>query len=253
METNLSQTSENSDQVIETKESAVEPADGLKKIAASIIFGAMLISGSILYSGYSIVKNSSFVSNPNLAGEVKGEATDPVSIKSRNQEPVLGNKNAKVTIVEFADFQCPYCQSFFNQTFPEIEKKYIETGKVKYIFRHYPLSFHVNAEISSVAAECANIEGKFWEYHDLLFANAQPDGTNLALADLKKYGTTLGLGSKFDQCLDSKATLEIVKGDFSEGTKGGITGTPSFFINGQKLVGAQPFAKFEEAIEAALK
>jgi protein-disulfide isomerase len=144
---------------------------------------------------------------------------------------------------------------------PQIQSKYIDTGKVKLEFRHYPLTqIHAKAEISSVAAECANRQGKFWQYHDLLYQNGQADGAGLDKDSLVKYANQLGLNSgtlgfgknKFNQCLDSNATLDVVNKDLAEGGKDGVSGTPSFFINGQQIVGAQPFAQFQTAIEAAL-
>jgi protein-disulfide isomerase len=164
--------------------------------------------------------------------------------------------------VEFGDFQCPFCKSYFQQTYPDIKSKYIDTGKVKLIFRHFPLTqIHVNAQISAVAAECANQQGKFWQYHDLLYTNGQSDGTALDKASLEKYATQIGLNSgtlgfgknKFNQCLEGSATLSIVNADQQEGIKDGVSGTPSFFINGKPIVGAQPATTFETAIEAALK
>jgi len=244
-------------------------------LAGSIVVAALIVGGSIMYGAKLMSKTvvgngiSSSSSSPTAkpseqqapAQAPLAKPTGPVDITSRADEPTLGNKNAKVTIVEFADFQCPFCKQYFDQTFNQIKTKYIDTGKVKYVYRHFPLSFHANAEIAGVAAECANQQGKFWEYHDTLFAKGQGDGTGLASADLKKYAEDLGLNkgtlgfakNKFNQCLDNKATLDIVKKDNAEGAKGGVSGTPSFFINGQLLVGAQPFSAFEQAIEAMLK
>ncbi|HYV33277.1 MAG TPA: DsbA family protein [Candidatus Limnocylindria bacterium] len=243
-----------------------QPANGSHRIANSIIVGAILISASIVYSGNLVAK---YLVSPQVLGvtDALGSApqteapTGPVSVADRSNEPMLGDKNAKVTIVEFGDFQCPYCQNFFKETFPKIKSQYIDTGKVKYIFRHYPLSFHVNAQIAAVAAECANQQGKFWEYHDLLYTDGQSDGTGLAPADLKKYADSLNLNAgtfgfgtnKFNQCLDGKATLQIVKDDSAEGTKDEVSGTPTFYVNGKSIVGAQDFDVFQQAIDVALK
>ena len=238
-----------------------------KTIAGSIIIAAIIIAASIIYSGSQLGKNisggSSIVYGQQTAPTAQtGQPQAPVNVADRDNEPVLGNKDAKVTIVEFADFQCPFCKSFFQQSFNDIKTKYIDTGKVKYVFRHFPLTnIHVNAEIAGVAAECANNQGKFWQYHDLLYTNGQADGTNLDKASLEKYASSLGLNSgtlglgknKFNQCLENNSTLAIVQADQQEGVKAGITGTPSFFINGKSIVGAQPTAVFEQAIEAALK
>jgi protein-disulfide isomerase len=164
-------------------------------------------------------------------------------------------------MVEFSDFQCPFCAKFFKETYSQIKSKYIDTGKVKLVFRHYPLPMHQNAQKAAEAAECANRQGKFFEYHDLLFENSQSDGSGLAMEDLKKYADQLGLNKgtlgfgkdKFNQCLDRGEAAETVKKDVSDAQSAGISGTPSFFVNGKKIVGAQPFANFEQAIEEALK
>ncbi len=168
---------------------------------------------------------------------------------SADDDPVLGKSNAPVTIVEFSDFECPFCGRHFSQTHPDIVKNYIDTGKVKLVYRDFPLSFHPNAEKAAEAAECANEQGKFWEMHDKLFSNQQ----SLSVANYKQWAKDLKLDSaKFDSCLDSgKYASEIAK-DEADGTKYGVSGTPSFFIDGQLLVGAQPYSAFQQAIDAAL-
>ncbi|HVY67911.1 MAG TPA: DsbA family protein [Patescibacteria group bacterium] len=259
----------------ETKEQAPHhhlPADPSLRpariIASSIVVGAVLVMVSVLYGFRLVVKNLPVsLSGPSAvapAGQaaITGQTapTGPVNVAARDDEPALGNKNAKVTMVEFGDFQCPYCKNFEQDTYPQIKSQYIDTGKVKLVFRHYPLPFHVNAQISAVAAECANRQGKFWDYHDLLYKNGQDDGTGLDKASLEKYADSLGLNkgtlglgtNKFNQCLDSNATLTTVQNDTAEGNKDGVTGTPTFFINGQVIVGAQPFATFQQALDSAL-
>ncbi|MEI6659877.1 MAG: DsbA family protein [bacterium] len=256
---------------IETKETVLPSGDKefspVQTIAYSLIISSIIIAISIIVGSNNISKSLSSGSvdtvkqaqntNPGQPG-----AANPIAVASRTGEPVLGNPNAKVTIVEFADFQCPYCQRFFKDTFPKIKKDYVDTGKAKIVFRHFPLtSLHVNAQIASVAAECANQQGKFWEYHDTLYASGQGDGTGLDKASLEKYADqlglnagTLGLGkNKFNQCVESNATLSIVQADEAEGTKDGVNSTPSIFINGKLIVGAQPYNNFQQAIDAALK
>lgn len=245
-----------------------------KLIAGSIIVAAVIIALSIFYNTKIFIKNMGELQSSaslqagnlqqlqgNAQGAAQNQPSGPVEVKDRDGQPVLGKADAKVTIVEFSDFQCPYCQKFFKETFAQIKSQYIDTGKAKLVFRHFPLPFHVNAQIAGVAAECANRQGKFWEYHDLLFNNGQPDGTNLAAADLKKYADSLGLNNgtlgfgknKFNQCLDGKSTLDVVNNDLKAGQTIGVSGTPTFFINGNMLVGAQPFSAFQQAIDAALK
>lgn len=168
----------------------------------------------------------------------------------------------KATIVEFSDFQCPFCQQFFNETLPQIKSNYIDTGKAKLVYRYFPLPIHSNAQKAAEAAECANQQGKFWQYHDLLFKNAQSDGTGLDAASLKKYADSLGLNrgmlgffgkNKFNTCLDNGQAAEAVNQDVKDGEAAGVSGTPSFVIDGKLIVGALPFAAFQQAIDDALK
>ncbi len=240
-------------------------------IAISIIVGSLIIAGSIFYGNKLLVEKfdkNLVASQPSgqqvQAGQQQAavqQPQGPVAVNERKDAAVLGKSDAKVTIVEFSDFQCPFCQKFFKETYAQIKSQYIDTGKAKLIFRHFPLPFHANAQISGVAAECANQQGKFWEYHDQLFEKGQADGTNLAAADLKKYADSLGLNSgtlgfgknKFNQCLNSNSTLSVVQGDQKDGQAAGVSGTPTFFINGKILVGAQPFSAFQQAIDEALK
>ncbi len=163
--------------------------------------------------------------------------------------PVKGSKGAPVTIIEFSEFECPFCERFYRQTFPLIEENYIETGEVRYVFRDFPLSFHQNAQKAAEAAECADEQGKFWEYHDKLFGNQRA----LDINSLKQYAKDLGLNTaKFNDCLGSGKMVSEVQKDFTDGSKYGVSGTPTFFINGIKLVGAQSYSAFEQIIEQEL-
>lgn len=172
----------------------------------------------------------------------------PVDV-SLDDDPVLGDKNAPVTIVEFSDYECPFCGRYFTQTYPQLKKDYVDSGKVKIVFRDYPLPFHGNAQKASEASECADDQGKFWELHDKMFSNQQA----LSVADLKKYAGELALDQKkFDECLDSGKYASEVQNDLNDGSKYGVSGTPSFFVNGLLLVGAQPYSEFKRLIDAEL-
>ena len=157
-----------------------------------------------------------------------------------------GDPNAAVTIIEYSDFECPYCGTV-EPTIRQIVGDY--AGRVKLYFRHYPLSIHKYAQKASEAAECAGDQGKFWEMHDKMFANQEA----LDVASLKSYAAAVGVNvDKFASCLSSGMKAAAVKADLAEGQSKGVEGTPSFFINGKLLVGAQPYDKFKEAVEAAL-
>jgi len=176
-------------------------------------------------------------------------ASKLINPPSSDDDPVKGDSNAPVTIIEFSDFECPFCARFFTDTLPQIQAKYIDTGKVKFVYRDFPLSIHDNAQKAAEAAECAYDQGKFWEYHDLLFENQR----SLTITSLKSYASQLSLDqSTFDSCLDSGKNAQEVKDDFQAGVNAGVSGTPAFFVNGVSLSGAQPFSAFEQVIEAEL-
>lgn len=161
--------------------------------------------------------------------------------------PSKGAPDAKVTIVEFSDFQCPFC-SKAEPAVDEVMQKY--PGKVRVVFRHFPLSFHEKAGKAAEAAACAEEQGKFWEFHKVLFTNQG----KLDVGDLKEHAKSLALDStKFDACLDGSKMKAKVDSDTEAGKKVGVNGTPAFFINGVMLSGAQPFAEFEKIINQELK
>ncbi|HLD72767.1 MAG TPA: DsbA family protein [Candidatus Nanoarchaeia archaeon] len=167
-----------------------------------------------------------------------------------DDDAIKGDKNAPVTIVEFSDYECPFCVKFYSETYSQIEKNYIKTGKVKFIYRDFPLGFHQNAQKAAEAAECAGEQWKYYEMHNKLFEKGVGGGA----AGFKQYAKDLGLDqNKFNQCLDSGAMAQEVKKDLADGSKLGVSGTPAFFINGQEIVGAQPYAVFEQIIEQKLK
>lgn len=168
---------------------------------------------------------------------------------SADDDPFKGSKNAPVTIIEFSDFQCPFCARFVAQTLPLIEENYIKTGKVKLVYRDFPLSFHPNAQKAAEAAECADEQDKFWQYHDKIFQNQNA----LDTSSLKQYAKDLGLNTKeFDNCLDTSKMASEIQQDFSDGLKYSVSGTPTFFINGISLVGTQPYSIFQQIIEQEL-
>jgi protein-disulfide isomerase len=181
---------------------------------------------------------------------------------SLDDDPIKGDPDAPVTIVEFSDFQCPFCARFFQQTLPLIEENYIETGKVKLVYRDLPLaSIHPNAIPSHIAAECADDQGKFWEYLDILFEN-QSLWNRLGLDELKnifkQYADDLELDAvSYDSCLDSSYIVDEINDDLVAARALGATGTPTFFIGTEKdgytkITGAQPFAVFQKNIEDLL-
>jgi len=156
-----------------------------------------------------------------------------------------GRSDAPVQVVEFADYQCPYCQ----KVNPDLNKLIDEyAGKVSVVYRDFPLPMHPHAEKAAEAARCAGQQGKFWEYHNLLFHDKKLDAP-----DLKQEAAALHLDSdKFDKCLDSAEEAANVKKDQDEGTKLGLSGTPSFFINGHFISGAVDYATLHQMVEQQL-
>jgi protein-disulfide isomerase len=168
----------------------------------------------------------------------------PVSIEGA---PVRGSADAPVTLVEFSDFHCPFCQKA-QTTLKEILDRY--PGKVKHAFRDFPVdALHPQARQAAEAARCAHDQGKFWSYHDTLFANA-PHG---APADLRRYASEVGLDVPvFERCLSTGTHRASVQRDLEEGSRLGVSGTPAFFVNGRLLSGAQPLEAFTKLIEQEL-
>ena len=157
-----------------------------------------------------------------------------------------GSKNSPVTLIEYSDYECPYCARA-EATIKDVLDEY--GSKIYFVYKDFPLPFHNNAQKAAEASRCALEQNKYWEYHDALFKNQQSLDTN----SLKTYAKSLGLDeAKFSECLDSNKYTEKVKQDMEEGQSKGVTGTPTFFVNGNMLVGAQPFDAFKEIIDKEL-
>jgi protein-disulfide isomerase len=179
---------------------------------------------------------------------VKILLNDPTAVRVDTAKGFArGGKDAPVSIVEFSDFQCPFCKAV-TPTLHQIMKQY--DGKVRLIFRDFPIpSLHPLAAKAHEAARCAAEQGKFWEYHDVLFERSP----RLEQPELKQYARDLKLdGAAFDRCLDSGKTQSAVAADIEEGQRLGVSGTPAFFINGRLLVGNQPPNAFQQLIDNEL-
>ena len=173
--------------------------------------------------------------------------------------PALGRPDAPVTLVEFSDYQCPFCQRFFLTTLPALKKDYIDTGKVRYVFRDFPLDqIHPQARKAAEAVHCAGDQGKYWEMHDVLFGNQQA----LQPPKLSEHARALGLdGARFDQCLTSGTHAARVHQGLTDGQAAGVQGTPGFVVakttpgdtvDGTLVVGAQPVEVFRRLIDELL-
>lgn len=163
--------------------------------------------------------------------------------------PIKGDTKAKVLMVEFGNFQCGFCVKFYKEIFPKIETEYISTGKVKFAHRDFPFSSNQLAKGAAIACICAGEQGKYWQMFDEFL-----QGNSIEKNAIGKYAQELGIDLKaFNECLDKPQLNEAVENDIKDGTKFGVTGTPSFFINGRFVVGTQAFEEFKRIIEEELK
>jgi len=242
-------------------------------IAVSTFFGGYLVGNSTDTDPVTnddlrklLLKLDDKVTQPQQSPQPTQNPNQPTAPKrifvSLDDDPVKGEPNAPVTIVEFSDFQCPFCQRFFAQTLPLIEENYIKTGKVKLVYRDLPIeSIHPNAFSAHMAAECADEQGKFWDYHDILFSK-QNEWNKLGGIDLKQkiiqYASDLELDiSNFESCLASIEIENEINNDLKDATLYGATGTPAFYVGNAelgyvKISGAQPFSVFSQVIEQEL-
>jgi len=220
-------------------------------LPGTILIAALMISGSVLFYALNIGKTGANIKQ--ATGPVAGEKVN-VSV---DDDALIGNENAKVTVVEFSDFQCPFCRSFWSGAYQQIKKEYIDTGKIRFVYRDYPLPFHPAAQASAESAECADDQGKFWEMHDKIFSEQGKQGTGTityGITDLKKWASQIGLDSvKFNKCLDSGKYKSEVEKDSADGSSYGVSGTPTLFVNGNPVVGAQQFSVFKALIDKELK
>jgi protein-disulfide isomerase len=218
---------------------------------ATFVF-AVLFVVSLFTGGFGLGGNNG---NSGTTGAAIAPPTvdnpEPSAVKvSVDDDAVLGKEDAPVTIIEFSDYQCPFCGRHFTQTYPQLKKDYVDTGKIKIVFRDFPLnSIHPQAQKAAEAAECAGEQGKYWEMHDKLFENQGA----LDVASLKSYAQTLGLNTAdFNSCLDSGKMASEVAKDLSDGQSYGVQGTPAFFVEGKLISGAQPYSVFQQELNVAL-
>lgn len=177
-----------------------------------------------------------------------------VPVEVAKDAPVVGDKNAPVTIVEFADFQCPFCKEFHDNIYPRIKQKYIDTGKVKFIYQHYAFLGDESTHAAE-ASVCAKEQGQFWKFHDLLFQKHTGENVgDFTLDKLKQFGKDLGLDQdKFNSCVDSRKYQNQVAEEILRASDYGVGSTPSLFINGKRIDGAVPMYKFDQLIMDSLE
>ena len=237
----------------------------LAAICVTVVIICLIVSGTFLY-GKSNLFNTAGNGNANANPQQPGQPSGPVKV-SMDNDAVLGDKNAPVTMIEFSDYECPFCKRHFMEVYPEIKKNYIDTGKVKLVFRDYIAvpSHNPLATSQAMAAECAREQGgdaMYFKYHDELFKRTTSNGNGLTLTQLLTIANDLGINAATLQiCLDANKFKDEVAKDGGDAVKAGVSGTPSFFvgkssadgmIDGTIIVGAQPYEAFKAALDAEL-
>lgn len=230
----------------------------------------VLAFGAGVLAGYAAWGRAAFTPQPVVSGPIEVQPAAPqATAEPRVYEittegyPSIGPADAPVTIVEFSDFQCPFCARWHVQEFEKLFEQYPD--QVRFVYRNFPLGFHANALPAAEAALCAGDQDAYWEYHDVLFDNQavlnDQLGTVLEQAAYNQYATDLGLDvTTFEECMTSQKYRQFVNDDLAYATslprdtngEAAVGATPTFFINGHRLVGAYPFEAFVPIIEAAL-
>lgn len=220
-------------------------------IVASYLLGMLTTKVEYLQNGYQAPSGQQAAGAQQPGQPAPGQKYDV----GMGHFPILGEKNAKVKIVEFADFRCPFCKKWYDDVEAQLKKDYVDTDKAQFAFRHYEFLGPASV-VAGNAAECANEQGKFWDMYNYLYKN-QPDESDTSMYNtdkLTQVAQTLGMNSdQFRSCLSSNKFQKNVDQDFSDGQKVSVSGTPTFFINGQQLVGAQPYSAFQALIDQELK
>jgi protein-disulfide isomerase len=234
-------------------------------VAGGVVLGALIVSASLFLnfhmalkqlSGVLLAQNQSAGAPAVPAAATAGQTAPtaaPVNITLKPNTPYLGNANAKVTVVEFADYECPFCEEWYKTVWPDIKTKYVDTGKIKFVYQDFAF-LGPDSNTAAEAAHCAADQNMFWQYHDYLFNNQGAEGSGwAAAAHQEQFAQAVGLNmAQFNSCFNSGKYKQEVLDETAAGKSYGVSGTPSIFINGSIIVGAQPAATFEQAIDAAL-
>jgi len=227
----------------------------------SILAAAIMVGGAIVFS--TLYKGGSpaapIAGNVNAAASTTVNAAQAMTLGPR--DAILGDASAKVTLIEYGDYQCPYCVQFFSQTESKIIQNYVNTGKVRMVFRDFAF-LGPESIAASEAAQCAQDQNKLWAYHDALYTAKMGDDTKGGTeddgfynrAEFLKLAQQVGLNiPTFTSCIDNNTDASVVSGEKGAATGVGVTATPSFIINGQMVSGAQPYSVFQQTLDAALK
>jgi protein-disulfide isomerase len=218
----------------------------------AIIVGAWFIAMGIVMAGY-LVAEKMVPPSGGVATQNQPTTSKPAPLSLPSDIPFLGNKDAQVTVVEFADYQCPFCGQFQKEIYPQLKKEYIDTGKIKYVYQNFPF-LGQESQDAAEAAQCAGVQGKFWEYHDALFAhqNGENEGA-FSLEKLATLGTTVGVNANdLLSCVKARTFAATIDKEMQGGVAAGVDSTPSIFINGYLLTGVRDYAEYKKFIDQGL-
>lgn len=214
---------------------------------AAIVVAGALVALAIIFTRLP-------AASPSVASPAATARASAAPVVDAGHLPVLGNADAPVTIVEFADFRCSFCEKLHKDAVPQIQRDYVDTGTVKFAFRHFPILGPASM-VAANAAECANAQGTFWEFHNYLYDNqpSESDTSMYTVDAMTEIAGTLGLKTDaFRTCLAGNTYAQKITDDLNAGRAAGVTGTPATFVNGQLVSGAAPYASFKAVIDAAL-
>ena len=233
-------------------------------LPVSILIAAVMVGGAIvfatLYKGGAVAPAAG-VGNGNVVAATSTVANPAAAMALGSRDAILGNASATVTLIEYGDYQCPYCVQFFSQTQPQILQNYVNTGKVRVVFRDFAF-LGTESTAAAEAAQCAEDQGKLWAYHDALYnaklADDNKGGTEddgfYTTAEFLKVAQQVGLNiPTFTSCINNNTDANIVAQEKGAAANAGVNSTPSFIVNGTPIVGAQPYSVFQAALDAALK
>lgn len=226
----------------------------------SILVAAVLIGGAIMFA--TLYKGGSAPTAPAGGNGVVAASTTVTAAQAMTLGPrdaILGNANAPVTLIEYGDYQCPFCGQFFSETEPQIVQNYVNTGKVRFVFRDFAF-LGAESTAAAEAAQCAEDQNKLWAYHDALYSakvaddekGGEEDDGFFSTAELLKLGQQVGLNmATFTSCVQNDTDASIVAQEKTAAGNAGIDSTPSFLINGTMVTGAQPYSVFQAALDNA--
>ena len=254
----------------EVEEVEVSVSSGPRKrdmfLPVSILIAAVMVGGAIvfatLYKGGGAAPPAGGVGGNGNVVAATSTATNPAAAMTLGpRDAILGNANATVTLIEYGDYQCPYCVQFFSETQPQILQNYVNTGKVRVVFRDFAF-LGAESTAAANAAQCAEDQNKLWAYHDALYNAKLADDNNggseddgfYTTAEFLKLAQRVGLNlPTFTSCVNNNTDANIVAQEKGAAANAGVNSTPSFIVNGTMVTGAQPYSVFQAALDAALK